>query len=162
MSPPTILVEAWNMNVPRHNASSRWQLLLALGVILLSGSDLGRAQAFVPTGVDDGLVGTWQVVTPTPAGTARWVWEIFRNGTYSFHAEGPGAAPAHSGTFAASKGHYILNSTTMAWQDSGTYQLTGGATLVTTGKLGTGTWHRVPPLVTGRPRLQSQPITIRK
>lgn len=120
------------------------------------------AQASVPTGVDSGLVGTWEVVTPTPAGSARWVWEIFRNGTYSFHAEGPGATPAHSGVFAASNGHYRLESTTMSWNDTGTYQLTDSATLVTTGKLGTGTWHRVRPQVTGHPRVQSQPITIRK
>jgi hypothetical protein len=121
-----------------------------------------QAQSYVPHGVDDGLVGTWEVVTPTPAGNARWVWEIFKNGTYSFHAEGPGAVPAHSGTFAAAKGHYSLNSTTIAWTDTGTYQLTDSATLVTTGRLGTGTWHRVQPQMTGRPRLQSQPITVRK
>ena len=121
-----------------------------------------EAQSYVPKGVDDGLVGTWEVVTPTPTGNARWVWEIFKNGTYSFHAEGPGAVPAHSGTFAAAKGHYVLNSTTVAWNDTGTYQLTDSATLVTTGKLGTGTWHRVQAQVPGRPRLQSQPITVRK
>jgi hypothetical protein len=88
------------------------------------------------------------------------VWEIYKNGTYSFHAEGPGAAPAHSGTFAAAKGHYILNSTTTTWNDTGTYQLTDSATMVATGKLGTGTWHRVRSKVTSHG--QSQPITIRK
>jgi hypothetical protein len=119
-----------------------------------------QAQASVPTGVDASLVGTWEIVTPTPAGTARWVWEIYKNGTYSFHAEGPGAAPAHSGTFAAAKGHYILNSTTTTWNDTGTYQLTDSLTLVATGKLGTGTWHRVQSKVTSHG--QSQPITIRK
>lgn len=150
------------MNVMRRLSLSRWQLFLALAAIVLSGPAVSQAQASVPTGVDGGLVGTWQIVTTTPAGTARWVWEIFGNGTYSFHAEGPGAAPPHSGTFAASKGHYILNSTTMTWHDSGSYQLTDNATLVTTGKLGTGTWHRAQPQATGRRRLQSQPITIRK
>jgi hypothetical protein len=135
--------------------------------ILVSGWALAQygttvAQASVPTGVDNSLVGTWEVVTPTPAGTARWVWEIFKNGTYSFHAEGPAAAPAHSGTFAASKGHYTLDSTTMSWNDTGTYHLTDSATLVTTGKLGTGTWHRVQPQMAPHPRVQSQPITIRK
>ena len=121
-----------------------------------------QAPPYVPKGVDDGLVGTWEVVTQTPAGSAHWVWEIFKNGTYSFHADGPGAAPAHSGTFAAAKGHYVLNSTTMAWNDTGTYQLMDSATLVTTGRLGTGTWHRAQPQVSVHPRLQSQPITIRK
>jgi hypothetical protein len=88
------------------------------------------------------------------------VWEIHKDGTYNFHAEGPGAAPAHSGTFAASNGHYVLNSTTIAWNDKGTYELTDSATLVATGKLGTGTWRRVQSKVTGHP--QSQPITVRK
>lgn len=101
--------------------------------------------SYVPTGVDGGLVGTWEIVTPTPAGTARWVWEIHQDGTYRFHAEGPGAVPGHSGTFAASQGHYALNSTTTNWNDAGTYQLTDSATLLATGKLGSGTWHRVQP-----------------
>lgn len=122
----------------------------------------GQAQASVPKGVDASLVGTWEIVTPTPGGTARWVWEIYKNGTYSFHAEGPGAAPAHSGTFAAANGHYILNSTTMTWNDTGTYQLTDSATLVSTGKLGAGTWHRVQVQPKVPPHVQSQPITIRK
>jgi hypothetical protein len=149
------------MNATRLRSIAWWQLFLALGALSLFLSS--HAQASVPTGVDDNLVGTWEVVTPTAAGTARWVWEIFKNGTYSFHAEGPGAVPAHSGTFAASRGHYVLNSTTMAWTDSGTYQLTDNATLVTTGRLGTGTWHRAQAQVTtSRPRLQSTPITIRK
>jgi hypothetical protein len=120
------------------------------------------SQAYVPKGVDDGLVGTWEVVTPTPAGNARWVWEIFKNGTYRFHAEGPGAVQAHSGTFAAANGHYVLNSTTTAWNDAGTYQLTDSDTMVAAGRLGPGTWHRVQSKVTSHPRLQSQPITVRK
>jgi hypothetical protein len=119
-----------------------------------------QQQTPAPAGVDGRLVGTWEIVTPTAAGVARWVWEIHRDGTYSFHAEGPGAAPAHSGTFAASDGHYVLNSTTMAWNDAGTYQLQGSATMVAQGKLGTGVWQRVQPKATARPG--SQPITIRK
>lgn len=104
-----------------------------------------QEQSSGPTGVDSGLVGTWEIVTPTPAGNARWVWEIHRDGTYRFHAEGPGAVPGHSGTFAASQGHYVLNSTTTNWNDAGTYQLTDRATLFAKGKLGPGTWHRVQP-----------------
>jgi hypothetical protein len=109
--------------------------------------------------VDSRLVGTWEIVTPTAAGVARWVWEIHPDGTYSFHAEGPGAVPAHSGTFAASGGQYSLNSTTMVWNDAGTYQLQG-ATMVVNGKLGTAAWQRVQPKAAVRPG--SQPITIRK
>jgi Sel1 repeat-containing protein len=119
-----------------------------------------QEQSYVPTGVDGGLVGTWEIVTPTPAGIARWVWEIHKDGTYRFHAEGPGAVQAHRGTFAASNGHYLLNSTTIKWNDAGTYQLEDSATLLATGKLGSGTWHRVQPKVTGHGGPQR--ITVRK
>ncbi|HEV2272024.1 MAG TPA: hypothetical protein VGR92_21440 [Steroidobacteraceae bacterium] len=114
----------------------------------------------VPTGVDGRLVGTWEIVTPTPVGVARWVWEIHKDGTYRFHAEGPGAVQAHSGTFAASKGRYVLNSKTMDWNDAGTYRLADGATLFAAGKLGPGTWHRVQPKATGHG--ETQRITVRK
>jgi len=96
-------------------------------------------------GVDHNLVGTWELSVRNAEGVARWVWEIHANGTYDFHAEGPGAAPSHRGTFAAAKGNYTLKSTTSAWDDSGTYQVTGSDTLVATGRLGTGSWHRVRP-----------------
>ena len=223
MFPPTVFLGAKNMNVTRSRSLAWWQLVLALGAILLSGPApaqdacslqcsakeaawcdgteficpfgyqtcmqqcegtpppnpvpiphppacmiaqnamrpcTSQTESYVPRGVDRGLVGTWEIVAPTPVGTVRWVWEIHKNGTYSFHAEGPGAAPAHSGTFAASKGHYVLNSTTMAWNDTGTYQLTDSATLIATGRLGTGTWRRVQSKLTGHPR--STPITVRK
>lgn len=118
-----------------------------------------QQQASTPAGVDSRLVGTREIVTPTAAGVARWVWEIHSDGTYSFHAEGPGAVPAHSGTFAASGGHYSLNSTTMPWNDVGTYQLQG-ATMVVNGEHGAATWQRVQAKAAVRPG--SQPITIRK
>jgi hypothetical protein len=104
-------------------------------------------QAAAPAGVDSKVVGTWELSVPNPLGVSRWVWEIRQNGTYKFHAEGPGAAPTHSGTFAASDGHYTLKSTTLSWSDEGTYQLadTDNARLVATGKLGTGKWQRVQP-----------------
>ena len=113
-----------------------------------------------PVGVDGRLVGTWEIVTPTPLGVARWVWEIHPDGTYHFHAEGPNAAQPHSGTFAAANGNYQLNSTTMAWNDAGTYELRDSATLVATGKLGTGIWHRVGAKAVGN--RGSQRITVRK
>jgi hypothetical protein len=94
-------------------------------------------------GVDHNLVGTWELSVPSAQGTVRWVWEIHPNGSYDFHAEGPGAAPSHRGTFAAAKGNYTLKSTTSAWNDTGTYQVTGPDTLVATGRLGTASWHRV-------------------
>jgi len=93
----------------------------------------------VPVGVDSKVVGTWELMV----GTSRWVWEIHQNGTYDFHAEGPGAVTAHSGTFAASAGHYTLSATTMQWNDNGTYRLSGNDTLIVTGQLRTGTWQRV-------------------
>lgn len=119
-----------------------------------------QQQASTPAGVDSRLVGTWEIVTPTAAGVARWVWEIHSDGTYSFHAEGPGAVAAHSGTFAAADGHYVLNSTTMSWSDAGTYRLQDGATMLAQGRMGTAVWRRVQPKAAFRPG--SKPITVRK
>jgi len=104
-----------------------------------------QRQSPAPVGIDRNIVGTWELSVPNAQGVSRWVWQIRPDGSYDFHAEGPDAAPAHRGTFAASKGHYILNSTTMAWKDSGTYQLTANDTLVAKGLLGTGSWHRIQP-----------------
>jgi hypothetical protein len=121
--------------------------LFFLAFLFLSGSALAQDACALgcSSKVDTTIVGTWELKVPNPLGVSRWVWEIHQDGTYSFHAEGPGAAPAHSGTFAASEGHYTLNSTTLAWNDAGTYQLVSSATLVVTGRLGTGTWQRVKP-----------------
>ena len=93
--------------------------------------------------VDPDLVGTWELMVPNAQGVARWVWDIHADGSYDFHAEGPGGAPAHSGTFSANNGQYTLQSTTLAWTDNGTYHLIHGNTLQATGKLGTGLWLRV-------------------
>lgn len=95
--------------------------------------------------VDSGLVGTWELDVPNAQGVARWVWQIHAEGTYAFHAEGPGGVPSHSGTFKARNGKYTLRSTTMPWVDDGTYQLIQGNTLSATGKLGTASWTRVQP-----------------
>lgn len=94
--------------------------------------------------VDPGLVGTWELNVPNADGVARWVWDIHSDGTYAFHAEGPGGVPSHSGTFEAKNGKYTLRSTTMVWVDDGTYQLQGNA-LNAAGKLGRATWNRVMP-----------------
>jgi hypothetical protein len=92
-------------------------------------------------------------------GVSRWIWEIHQNGTYRFHAAGPDAAPAHSGSFATARGVYRLRST-MGWNDMGIYQLKGNATLITSGNQGTETWHRVQPKATRHG--QSQAIAVRK
>jgi hypothetical protein len=95
--------------------------------------------------VDSGLVGTWELNVPNTDGVARWVWEIHAEGTYAFHAEGPGGVPSHSGVFEARNGKYTLRSTTMPWVDDGTYQLIQGNTLSAIGKLGRASWTRVQP-----------------
>ncbi|HVA56412.1 MAG TPA: hypothetical protein VNF92_00865 [Gemmatimonadaceae bacterium] len=95
--------------------------------------------------VDPGLVGTWELNVPNADGVARWVWVIHAGGTYDFHAEGPGGVPSHSGIFEARNGKYTLRSTTMAWDDNGTYQLIQGNTLSASGRLGTASWTRVQP-----------------
>jgi hypothetical protein len=93
--------------------------------------------------VDPGLVGTWEMMVPNAKGVARWVWDIHAEGSYDFHAEGPGNVPAHSGSFSAKDGQYTLQSNTLAWADSGTYQLIQGNTLQAVGRLGAGSWQRV-------------------
>ncbi len=109
--------------------------------------------------VDPDLVGTWELNVPNPDGVARWVWAIHADGSYDFHAEGPGNVPAHSGTFEARNGRYSLRSTTIAWVDSGTYRLVHRDTLSATGRLGTGAWTRVAPasIPSGQDSGASQP-----
>jgi hypothetical protein len=104
---------------------------------------VARAAAAQPKGVDRAVVGSWETRVTTPLGDQRWIWNIHSNGTYDFHAEGPAAAPAHSGNFAAQKGHYTLASTTTSWTDAGTYQLKDADTLAAKGRLGAGAWHRI-------------------
>jgi hypothetical protein len=103
---------------------------------------LSFAQASAAPIVDPALVGTWQMSVPNPQGTALWIWKINADGTYSFHAEGPGSAPPHSGNFSAAGGQYTLKATTMNWTDSGTYLLVNPAMMQATGRLGTGFWQR--------------------
>lgn len=95
--------------------------------------------------VEPGLVGTWELSVPNADGVARWVWDIHADGTYAFHAEGPGGVPSHSGTFEAKNGKYTLRATTMVWIDDGTYQLIHGDTLNAAGRLGRAVWTRVLP-----------------
>jgi hypothetical protein len=100
--------------------------------------------------VDRDLVGTWDLNVPNADGVARWVWAIHANGTYDFHAEGPGNVPAHNGTFEARAGKYSLHATTMAWDDDGTYVVKGDS-LSAAGKLGSAVWTRVRPGPPGPP-----------
>jgi hypothetical protein len=108
----------------------------ALGVLL--------AHAAAPT-VDRALVGTWNMEVPNPSGAATWIWEVRADGTYTFHAEGPGNVPSHRGTFQAANGTYHLNSTTIDWVDQGTYDPPANNLLRMTGRLGTGYWRRTTP-----------------
>jgi hypothetical protein len=118
----------------------RWRVRFVLSLLLTA---VACSDAY--TQVDRGLVGTWELMVPNPEGVARWVWEVHGDGTYAFHAEGPGGVPAHSGQFHARDGRYTLKSTTIVWVDSGTYQQTHADTLRATGILGTASWTRVKP-----------------
>jgi uncharacterized protein (DUF2141 family) len=115
---------------------------------------LCRAQSLAAPLVDPALVGTWQLSVPNPQGMALWIWQINADGTYSFHAEGPGSPPPHSGRFSAAGGQYTLKSTTMNWTDSGTYQLVNPMMMQATGRLGTGFWQRKGPAASGAPEPQ--------
>ncbi len=92
-----------------------------------------------PGSVDPNLVGIW-ALTINPG---YWVWEIGRNGTYTFHSEAMDGAPSHMGTFTASNGKYSMRSTNMDGADAGTYKYTAPGTLMTIGPHGTGPWHRI-------------------
>ncbi len=93
--------------------------------------------------VDPALVGTWEMTVPNPAGAALWVWEVRANGTYDFHAEGPGNVPSHHGTFQAAKGKYVLKAANLDWQDTGTYDPPAYTIVrMTSSRLGTGYWAR--------------------
>jgi hypothetical protein len=99
--------------------------------------------------VDPGAVGTWEIVTPTPQGVARWVWEIRADGTYRFRSEGPGAAAPHSGRIEVADGKWALSSP--AWTDGGTYRLVDPNSMMATGKLGTAVWRKSDAAPAGLP-----------
>lgn len=92
-----------------------------------------------PGSVDPNLVGMWELLI----NPGYWIWEIGRDGTYTFHSEAADNVPSHMGTFTASGGHYTLQATNMAGSDAGTYTYKAPGTLVTKGQHGTGTWHRI-------------------
>ena len=102
----------------------------------------GLANAAAPL-VDPNLVGTWHLMVPNSKGIAIWVWDVHANGTYSFHAEGPGNIPSHRGTIEAAQGTYVLKATTMDWEDRGAYAPAVNGVLRVTGRLGTGLWSKV-------------------
>jgi hypothetical protein len=111
--------------------------IAAIAVLLLAVS-CAPAQP-----VDPGLVGTWEMLVPNEAGAALWVWEVRADGTYFFHAEGPGNIPSHHGTVKASKGKWVLNAANLDWDDSGTYDPpASGMVRMTSRRLGTGYWTR--------------------
>jgi hypothetical protein len=92
--------------------------------------------------VDPNLVGTWEIEVGQPS-TGRWLWQVTANGTYEVHSEAFDGTPTNAGTFSAGAGQYTLHATNISWDDSGTYSFQPPGTLVATGKLGTGTWHKI-------------------
>lgn len=92
--------------------------------------------------VDSNWVGTWQIDINGQNG-GRWIWQISVNGTYELHSEAFDGTPANVGTFSASGGRYTLHATNIDWDDAGTYFNQAPGTMVATGKLGTGTWHKI-------------------
>jgi hypothetical protein len=101
-------------------------------VALVASAVIGFA-----AGLDPGTVGEWQLAV----NGGLWIWDIHPDGSYEFHSEaGDGAAP-HAGKFAASGGVWSLQATN-GYTDGGTYVFQGPDSLVATGHLGTGNWHR--------------------
>jgi hypothetical protein len=92
-----------------------------------------------PRSVDPNLVGLWQLLI----NPGYWIWEIGRDGTYTFHSEAADGVPPHMGTFTASNAHYTMYAINMTVDDVGTYKYAAPGTLTATGRLGTGTWLRI-------------------
>jgi hypothetical protein len=101
-----------------------------------------QRQASKPIGVDPDTVGTWQL----PLKGGPWVWQIRRDGTYTFHSEAGDGAPPHAGAFSASNGRWSLKATN-GYADGGTYLFQRPDTLIAVGKLGTAAWRRPAPKV---------------
>ena len=104
----------------------------------MTPAEIAEAQKPLPAIVDGDIVGTWQI----PVTGGRWVWEIDADGTYKFHSEASDGAAPHSGSFTASGGRWSLQATS-GYSDGGSYSFQGLDALVATGRLGTGTWHRL-------------------
>lgn len=96
--------------------------------------------------VDQVVVGTWVLNVPGPVGHSVWIWEIRSDGTYEFRIEGLGFPPGHKGNFTAADGQWTLTSTTMNYQDGGTYEMPDPNTFLATGRLGPGRWIRQTPI----------------
>ncbi len=92
--------------------------------------------------VDASWVGTWAIDINGQNG-GRWIWQISANGAYELHSEAFDGTPTNVGTFAASGGRYNLHATNISWDDAGTYIQQSPGTMMATGKLGTGTWHKI-------------------
>jgi hypothetical protein len=109
-------------------------------VVVVPRLDLSPSPA-----IDPGVVGTWETQVPNNRGVARWVWNILPGGTYRFHSEGPGAVSSHEGTITLSDGHWTLRALRglRGWEDGGPYEFRDANTLIMTGRLGTGIWHRI-------------------
>ena len=112
--------------------------ILAWGLVLSITALLACKPAAPPIGVDKRAVGTWELaVSP-----GRWLWRIDSNGTYDFHSEAADGVSPHSGRIAANGGAWTLQATN-GYSDHGTFSFKSSDTLVVTGHLGTGPWHRL-------------------
>jgi Domain of unknown function (DUF4189) len=91
--------------------------------------------------VDPNTVGTWELLM----NPGIWVWEIGPDGTYEFHSEAPDGVPSQAGIFSASGGHWSMQATAgYPDSDGGSYMFQSPDTMIATGRLGTGTWRRLP------------------
>lgn len=69
--------------------------------------------------------------------------QVSAGGTYEVHSEALDGTPSSIGTFIATGGRYTLHATNLSYDDTGTYSFEAPGNMVATGKLGTGTWHKI-------------------
>jgi hypothetical protein len=86
---------------------------------------------------DPHTIGTWEL----SVNGERWLWKIDPNGSYEFHTEAADGIAPHAGKVSASGGFWWLQAKN-GYADGGTYTFQSPDTLITTGHLGTATWHQ--------------------
>ena len=126
------------MNV-RTSRGTRASDRMLVATVLLAAMLAGCAGGGPIRGFDKNAAGAWELAVSG----GRWLWTIDSSGAYQFHSEAPDGVAPHSGKVSANGKAWALAATN-GYSDGGSYAFRSHDTLVATGKLGTGNWHRLP------------------